>query len=72
MADGAEVLHESELVETELVEVTCELVNASAEIVDEEYADSQIYYVPDMTKERYEILTDKEKMEERSINLRTR
>lgn len=63
LADGAEVLHESELVETELVEVTCELVNASTEIVDEEYADSQIYYVPDMTKERYEILTDKEKVE---------
>ena len=63
LADGAEVLHESELVETELVEVTCELVNDSTEIVDEEYADSQIYYVPDMTKERYEILTDKEKVE---------
>ena len=63
LADGVEVLHESELVETELVEVTCELVNASTEIVDEEYADSQIYYVPDMTKERYEILTDKEKVE---------
>ena len=63
LADGAEVLHESELVETELVEVTCELVNASTEIVDEEYADSQIYYVPDMTKERYEVLTDKEKVE---------
>lgn len=63
LADGAEVLHESELVETELVEVPCELVNASTEIVDEEYTDSQIYYVPDMTKERYEILTDKEKVE---------
>ena len=63
LAYGAEVLHESELVETELVEVTCELVNDSTEIVDEEYADSQIYYVPDMTKERYEILTDKEKVE---------
>jgi len=45
------------------VELPYELVNKSHEDVDEAFEDLQDVSMPDITKERYEALTDKEKVE---------
>ena len=47
----------------EIVEMPYEPVNKSNEDVDEAYEDSLDVSMPDMTKERYEVLIDKEKVE---------
>ena len=47
----------------EIVEMPYESVNKSNEDVDEAYEDSLDVSMPDMTKERYEVLIDKEKVE---------
>ena len=49
--------------ESVAVELPYELVNKSHEAVDEAYTDLQNFATPAMTKEHYEILTDKEKVE---------
>lgn len=45
------------------VEMSYKPINESYEVVDKSYEDLQEYVTPDMTKERYEALTDKEKVE---------
>lgn len=49
--------------EPEVAELPYEPINESYEAVDESYKDLQNYVTLDMTKERYETLTDKEKVE---------
>jgi len=49
--------------ESVAVELPYELVNKSHEAVDEAYTELQNFATPAMTKEHYEILTDKEKVE---------
>lgn len=49
--------------EPEVVESSYEPVNEFYEATEEAYVDLQNYVVSDMTKERYELLTDKEKIE---------
>ena len=49
--------------EPEVAELSYELINEFYETVDEAYKDLQNVSIPDMTKERYEALTDKEKVE---------
>lgn len=76
-----DVLPELDEAKSEPVTMPYEPIDQSVEIVDEAYADLQDFATPDMTKERYEALTDKEKEAETeqarkaegwSINLRTR
>ena len=59
----ADVLPELDEAEPEPVTMPFESINESVEVVDEVYADLQDFTTPDMTKERYEALTDKEKVE---------
>lgn len=59
----ADVLPELDEAEPEPVTMPFESINESFEVVDEVYADLQDFTTSDMTKERYEALTDKEKVE---------
>ena len=61
--DADDVLPEHDEAEPEPVTTPFESINESVEVVDEVYADLQDFAIPDMTKERYEALTDKEKVE---------
>lgn len=58
-----DVLPELDEAKSEPVTMPYEPIDESVEIVDEAYADLQDFATPDMTKERYETLTDKEKVE---------
>lgn len=58
-----DVLPELDEAKPEPVTMPYEPIDESVGIVDEAYADSQDFATPDMTKERYEALTDKEKVE---------
>ena len=60
---GDDVLPEVDMLEPEPVTMPYELITESVEVLDEVYADLQNFTTPDMTKERYEALTDKEKVE---------
>ena len=67
LQEEADVILEQEpdysINEPEIVEMPYEPVNKSHEDVDEAYEDLQDVSMSDMTKERYEALTDKEKVE---------
>lgn len=60
---GDDVLTEVSMLEAEPVTMPYEPILGSVEALDEVYADLQNFATPDMTKERYEALTDKEKVE---------
>lgn len=66
LQEEADVISEQEpdysINEPEIVEMPYEQVNKSHEDVDEAYEDLQDVSMSDMTKERYEELTDKEKV----------
>lgn len=59
----ADVLPELDEAKPEPVTMPYEPIDESVGIVDEAYADSQDFATPDMTKEHYEALMDKEKVE---------
>ena len=59
----ADVLPELDEAEPEPVTMSFEPINESVEVVDEVYADLQDFAIPDMTKECYKALTDKEEVE---------
>lgn len=61
--EGTGVLPELDEAKPEPVTMLYEPIDESVEIVDEAYADLKDFATPDMTKERYEALTDKEKVE---------
>jgi len=63
LARADDIFPEVNVTEPEPVTMPFELINESVEVVDEVYADLQNFATSDMTKERYEILTDKEKVE---------
>lgn len=60
---GDDVLPEVDMLELEPVTMPYEQITEFVEVLDEVYADLQNFATPDMTKERYEALTDKEKVE---------
>lgn len=60
---GDDVLPEVDMLEPEPGTMPYEPITESVEVLDEVYADLQNFAMPDMTKERYEALTDKEKVE---------
>ena len=60
---GDDVLTEVGMLEPEPVTMPYEPISGSVEVLDEVYADLQNFATSDMTKERYEALTDKEKVE---------
>lgn len=59
----ADVLPELDEAKPEPVTMPYEPIDESVGIVDEAYADSQDFATPDMTKEHYEALMDKEKVD---------
>lgn len=61
--EGTDVQPELDEAKPEPVTMPYEPIDESVEIVDEAYADLKDFATPDMTKERYEALTDKEKVE---------
>ncbi len=67
LQEEGDVISEQELnygvSESEAATKLYDSIDESTEGVDEVYADFQNYVTSDMTKERYEILTDKEKVE---------
>ncbi len=60
---GDDVIPEADIFEPEPVTMPYEPISESVEVLDEVYADLQNFATPDMTKECYEALTDKEKVE---------
>ena len=60
---GDDVLPEVDMLEPEPVTMPYEPISESVEVLDEVYADLQNFAMPDMTKEHYEALTDKERVE---------
>lgn len=60
---GDDVLPEVDMLEPEPGTMPYEPITESVEVLDEVYADLQNFATPDMTKERYEAITDKEKVE---------